>query len=115
MTKHETRARAIVAAWKEARGIDNLIPWEDWLSNRIASALQEQEERMNTELEGAMRARRIIADAYREQEETIERLREACGVIATAELYDPATGIIDAEVLDIAQEVARAALSGKTP
>ena len=41
----------------------------------------------------------------------VERLREARRVIATAELYDPATGIIDADVLEICQNEARAALA----
>jgi hypothetical protein len=38
-------------------------------------------------------------------------LLAACRVAATAELYDPATGIIDADVLEAVQEVARAALT----
>jgi hypothetical protein len=42
----------------------------------------------------------------------IERLRRACEVIAKAELYDPATGIIDADVLGTCQEEARGALAG---
>ena len=40
----------------------------------------------------------------------IERLRAALRIVATAELYDPATGIIDADVLEIAQQSIRAAL-----
>lgn len=39
------------------------------------------------------------------------RLLEACRVAAKAELYDPATGIIDADVLEIIQDVARAAIA----
>lgn len=39
------------------------------------------------------------------------KLLEACRVAAKAELYDPATGIIDADVLEIVQDVARAALA----
>ena len=40
-----------------------------------------------------------------------KELLEACKITAKAELYDPATGIIDADVLDIVQDVARAAIS----
>ena len=36
---------------------------------------------------------------------------EAMSVIATAELYDPATGIIDMDVLEVAQDKARTTLS----
>lgn len=39
------------------------------------------------------------------------KLREALTVAATAEMYDPATGIIDADVLEIVQDTARTALS----
>lgn len=39
-----------------------------------------------------------------------ERLREALFVAAKAELFDPDTGIIDADVLQIVQDVAKAAL-----
>ena len=41
-------------------------------------------------------------------------LRRACEIAAKAELYDPATGIIDADVLDIVQEEARKALEATT-
>ena len=44
----------------------------------------------------------------------VERLREALTVAAKAELYDPATGIVDADVLAIVQDTARAALQGET-
>lgn len=40
----------------------------------------------------------------------VARLREAVKVAATAELYDPITGVIDADVLDVVQDIARAAL-----
>lgn len=43
-----------------------------------------------------------------------ERLRKALTVAAKAELYDPATGVIDADVLEIVQDVARAALRDET-
>jgi hypothetical protein len=39
---------------------------------------------------------------------------EALKVAAKAELYDPATGLIDADVLDIVQDVARAAYAKAT-
>lgn len=41
-------------------------------------------------------------------------LLEACNVIAKAELYDPASGIIDAEVLEAIQQLARAAIKKAT-
>jgi hypothetical protein len=41
-------------------------------------------------------------------------LLEALKVAAKAELYDPATGLIDADVLDIVQDVARAAIAKAT-
>lgn len=37
-------------------------------------------------------------------------MEEALEVAAKAEMYDPATGIIDADVLEIVQQAARAAL-----
>ena len=69
----------------------------------------------------AQRAFRLEAEVERLREELrqsgidytcaeIERLREALTVAAKAELYDPATGIIDADVLEIVQDTARAAL-----
>ena len=39
----------------------------------------------------------------------VPEMLEALKVAAKAELYDPATGLIDADVLDIVQDVARAA------
>ncbi len=45
MAKHEERAREIVNAWRDARGIDAQIWWEDWLIHRIATALREQAEK----------------------------------------------------------------------
>ena len=65
--------------------------------------------------------RRDMAEicSLRESEETlreeVERLREALTVAAKAELYDPATGIIDADVLAIVQDTARAALRQEEP
>jgi hypothetical protein len=45
-----------------------------------------------------------------EAADEIERLRAALRIAATAELYDPATGIIDADVLEAVQQAARRAL-----
>lgn len=65
--------------------------------------------------------RRDMAEIYslREAEESlreeVERLREALTVAAKAELYDPATGIVDADVLAIVQDTARAALRREEP
>ena len=43
-------------------------------------------------------------------------LLAACRIAAKAELYDPSTGIIDADVLEIVQDVARAAVAkAETP
>lgn len=50
------------------------------------------------------------ASVIRSLEARVAELEEALRVAATAELYDPATGIIDADVLEIVQHTARAAL-----
>lgn len=44
----------------------------------------------------------------------VEQLEKALEVAAKAELYDPTTGIVDADALEAVQQVARAALSDRT-
>ena len=74
--------------------------------------------------EGAMDdAKRGRWHACLDSAEAILRLRAAsheaellaaCEIIAKAELYDPVTGIIDADVLEACQEAARAAIAKVT-
>jgi len=44
----EERAHRAIGYWKDARGIDNVIPWEDTLKFRIANAITEAVEAERT-------------------------------------------------------------------
>lgn len=52
--------------------------------------------------------------AVKASDDLTAELLGACRVAATAELYDPGTGIIDADVLGIVQDVPRAAIAKAT-
>ena len=72
--------------------------------------LRRKNARLQVALSEANAAREACAQRAFRLESEVERLREALTVAAKAELYDPATGIVDADVLAIVQDTARAAL-----
>ena len=110
MTRDDIIQMAKEAGWENA----SRMGWHDGFWQRLErfAALVAAAEREALKEE----RRRDMAEIYslREAEESlreeVERLREALTVAAQAELYDPATGIVDADVLAIVQDTARAAL-----
>lgn len=90
MTKDKEREAAADAAW--SRDVDY-----------ACDVLQGDEDVYRRGFDMAWQARAAL--------DTSDELVEALKVAATAELYDPITGIIDADVLAIVQDVARDALA----
>ena len=83
-----------------------------WHTTRLRDAIRDDNNNFVAQIYGALpqfrKARRdFIIIAANNHHELVECLR----IIAKAELYDPATGIVDADILEAVQDQARALLA----